>query len=71
MLRLTRTNHPTGKWQSEVSIPDTTTLEENENFLEGENKEVFLNFVRGMLQWRPEDRKTAKQLLQDPWLNSP
>jgi serine/threonine-protein kinase SRPK3 len=46
-------------------------LEENEFFLEGEHKEKFINFVRGMLQWRPEERKTAKELLQDPWLNSP
>lgn len=38
-------------------------------FLEGKNKEMFIAFIRGMLQWRPEDRKTAKELLQDPWLN--
>jgi hypothetical protein len=37
--------------------------------LEGTNKEKFIAFMRGMLQWRPEDRKTAKDLLQDPWLN--
>ncbi|RAL00839.1 kinase domain protein [Aspergillus ibericus CBS 121593] len=36
---------------------------------DGRNKEMFLAFIRGMLQWRPEDRKTAKELLQDPWLN--
>ncbi|KAL2800487.1 CMGC protein kinase [Aspergillus keveii] len=33
------------------------------------DKEMFMDFMRGMLQWRPEDRKTAKELLQDPWLN--
>ena len=33
------------------------------------DKEMFLAFVKGMLQWRPEDRKTAKDLLEDPWLN--
>jgi hypothetical protein len=31
---------------------------------------MFLNFVRGMLAWRPEDRKTARELLRDPWLNT-
>ncbi|KAK4237887.1 kinase domain-containing protein [Achaetomium macrosporum] len=31
---------------------------------------MFLNFVRGMLAWRPEDRKTARELLKDPWLNT-
>lgn len=60
-----------GKWRNEVPIPESTTLEENECFLEGENKDKFIKFVKAMLQWRPEDRKTAKELLQDPWLNSP
>jgi serine/threonine protein kinase len=44
-------------------------LETSEEFLEGRNKEMFLAFMRKMLQRRPEDRKTAKELLQDPWLN--
>jgi hypothetical protein len=43
-------------------------LERSEKFLEEKNKEMFLLFMRGMLQWRPEDRKTAKELLDDPWL---
>jgi serine/threonine protein kinase len=30
---------------------------------------MFLDFVRGMLAWRPEDRKTARELLEDPWFN--
>jgi serine/threonine-protein kinase SRPK3 len=30
---------------------------------------MFMKFLSGMLQWRPEDRKTAKELLADPWLN--
>ena len=46
-----------------------TTLEKSEECLEGKDKEEFLAFVRLMLQWRLEDRKTAKQLLQEPWLN--
>jgi serine/threonine-protein kinase SRPK3 len=44
-------------------------LENSELRVQGKNKEVFMTLVRGMLQWRPEDRKTAKQLLDDPWLN--
>jgi len=31
---------------------------------------MFLDFVRGMLAWRPEDRKTAAELLQHPWLTA-
>ena len=37
--------------------------------LEDSNKEAFLRFVRKMVQWRPEDRQTAKELLEDDWLN--
>ena len=58
-----------GQWKADVEVPQGTSLEQSEEFLEGKNKEMFLNFVRGMLQWRPEDRKTARQLLKDPWLN--
>src|SRR5271170_1079831 len=58
-----------GRWKADVEVPQGTSLEQSEEFLEGKNKEMFLNFMRGMLQWRPEDRKTARQLLKDPWLN--
>lgn len=44
------------------------SLEDEEENLEGEEKEVFLAFLRKMLQWRPEDRQSAKELLKDPWL---
>ena len=44
-------------------------MEKAEQFLKGRNKAMFLEFVRGMLAWRPEDRKTAAELLKDPWLN--
>ncbi|KAL2844805.1 hypothetical protein BJY01DRAFT_235140 [Aspergillus pseudoustus] len=33
-------------------------------------KDTFLSFVRGMLTWRPEDRKTARELLNHPWLST-
>lgn len=29
---------------------------------------MFVEFVRGMIKWLPEERSTAKELLQDPWL---
>jgi serine/threonine-protein kinase SRPK3 len=38
--------------------------------MEGEEKALFLKFVRRMLQWLPEDRDTAKELREDPWLRS-
>lgn len=29
---------------------------------------MFIEFVRRMIKWHPEERSTAKELLQDPWL---
>lgn len=46
-----------------------TALEHLEENLEGRNKELFLDFMKSMLQWVPENRKTASELLEDPWLN--
>jgi hypothetical protein len=37
--------------------------------LEGDRKCMFLDFVlENMLCWVPEHRKTAKKLLEYPWL---
>ncbi|KAJ5952320.1 uncharacterized protein N7479_010733 [Penicillium vulpinum] len=58
-----------GHWKSDIEIPKDRSLRNSEEFLSGRNKELFLKFMMGMLQWKPEDRKTAKELLQDPWLN--
>lgn len=38
-----------------------TTLDELE-------KELFLDFVFQMLEWAPERRASAKELLEHPWL---
>ncbi|GAQ47382.1 kinase domain protein [Aspergillus tubingensis] len=37
-------------------------------FLHGEDKRLFIGFVRRMLQWKPESRSSAKELYDDPWL---
>ena len=58
-----------GTWKAAAMIPNTS-LETSERRLSGDNKAQFLIFVRKMLQWLPEKRYTAKQLLEDPWLNS-
>ncbi|KAJ5087456.1 protein kinase domain protein [Penicillium angulare] len=44
-------------------------LENDEAQLEGEEKKEFLFFMRCMIQWRPEDRKTTAELLEHTWLN--
>ncbi|KAL4914828.1 hypothetical protein BDW62DRAFT_213128 [Aspergillus aurantiobrunneus] len=56
---------PHGGWKQDIQIP-TASLETSEEFLVSPFKELFLDFMRGMPQWRPENRKTAKDLQQDP-----
>ncbi|KAM3425092.1 hypothetical protein BST61_g7058 [Cercospora zeina] len=72
-LRRTQTSweyfHDDGTWKAPAVIPETS-LEAVETRLSGDNKAAFLTFVRKMLQWCPERRQTAKQLLDDSWLNS-
>jgi non-specific serine/threonine protein kinase len=36
--------------------------------LSGEEKELFLAFTKCMLKWMPEERYTAKQFLEHPFL---
>ncbi|KAL9597305.1 MAG: hypothetical protein Q9219_005229 [cf. Caloplaca sp. 3 TL-2023] len=57
-----------GNWKGAVGIPNHS-LEDSEEQLSGDNKALFLDFMRKMLLWVPEDRQTAKQLLKHPWLS--
>ncbi|KAH7015131.1 kinase-like domain-containing protein [Ilyonectria destructans] len=36
--------------------------------LEGNDKDMFIRFIKRMLNWVPEERATARELLDDPWL---
>ncbi|MCJ1396678.1 hypothetical protein MMC18_009570, partial [Xylographa bjoerkii] len=56
-----------GKWKGTIDIP-VMSFEDSEQNLNGEEKVLFLAFLRKMLSWVPEERKTAKELLQDRWL---
>ena len=58
-----------GKWIGTAEIPNVT-LESYEKTLKGENKALFLKFMRKILKWLPEERESAMELLSDPWLNS-
>lgn len=49
-------------------IPRDLHLADTVTSLEEEDKRLFLAFASKMLQWLPKDRKTAKGLLEDPWL---
>lgn len=45
------------------------SFEHIETRLEDNGKVRFLKFIRSMLSWLPEGQKTAKELLEDSWLN--
>ncbi|KAK1673543.1 kinase-like domain-containing protein [Colletotrichum godetiae] len=56
-----------GKLIVDGEIPESS-FEEEECNLEGAEQAEFLVFLRKMLQWRPEDRLSARELMEDPWL---
>ncbi|PMD13129.1 kinase-like protein [Hyaloscypha hepaticicola] len=58
-----------GEFTADVEIP-TTSLEEEMKSLEGEEKSSFLKCLRRMLRWKPEDRATAAELVEEPWIRS-
>lgn len=49
-------------------ISDSFNMGDAVPSLKGKDKEEFLNFVQKLLQWLPERGKSAKELLEDPWL---
>lgn len=56
-----------GTLKHPLELPDVS-LETSSTRLDGSDKVLFLEFVRKMLDWMPEKRHTAKQLLEHPWL---
>ncbi|KAK2768826.1 hypothetical protein FQN54_000686 [Arachnomyces sp. PD_36] len=56
-------------WDESGNWRDQT--EESEGILEGENKELFMKFMRKMLRWVPEERASAAELLEDEWMITP
>jgi serine/threonine-protein kinase SRPK3 len=49
-------------------IPRDLRIAETVTLFQGEDKKQFLDFISKMLQWQPEKRSTAKDLLEDPFL---
>lgn len=56
--------HQLGEWTGTIANPNQT-LESRERILEGENKRLFLQLLRKILRWLPEDRPSASDLLDD------
>lgn len=59
-----------GKWIADCPIPKDNSLEKAEVIFSGRNKEMILDFVRGMPMPCPENRRTTKELLAYPWLTT-
>ncbi len=60
-----------GQWLLHDTIPlPNLSFEGSEVALESQNidNRQFLSFIKRMLQWEPEKRPTAAELLEDPWL---
>ncbi|KAG5927438.1 hypothetical protein E4U42_002273 [Claviceps africana] len=50
-------------------IPDEDfTFSNKKMMLDGQDKILFIQFAKRMLCWLPEERSTAKELLDDQWL---
>ncbi|KAK2807680.1 hypothetical protein FQN51_000117 [Onygenales sp. PD_10] len=60
---------PDGTLKNKDLIPEDFTFEGTLSHIGGEEKRRFINFVRRMVKWKPEERSTAKELLSDPWLH--
>lgn len=58
-----------GHWIGTAEIL-SISLEKLDGNLQGTQQSLFLCFMRKMLQWQPENRASAKELLADPWLKS-
>ena len=56
-----------GSFDAGIELPPASSLEAIETTL-GADREEFMQLMRKMLQWMPERRSTAKELLEDPWL---
>lgn len=58
--------------QGQFKYPDhihkDLTFETSVSRFRGEEKELFLDFAKKMIAWVPEERWTAKQLLEHPYL---
>ena len=52
------------------SINPRRGLSDTVTTIGGEEKEELLRFASRMLQWLPESRATAQELLDDPWMRS-
>ncbi|GLB21956.1 hypothetical protein AtubIFM61612_002508 [Aspergillus tubingensis] len=59
-----------GNWKGSICIPEQT-FGLRELHFSGEDKVLFLNFLRRIFRWLPEERPTAEELAYDDFLMQP
>ncbi|KAB8222409.1 kinase-like domain-containing protein [Aspergillus novoparasiticus] len=59
-----------GNWKGSMPLPEQS-LEIRERQFSGGDKELFLNFLRRIFRWLPEERPTAEDLVYDDFLMQP
>ncbi|KAH6721968.1 kinase-like domain-containing protein [Leptodontidium sp. MPI-SDFR-AT-0119] len=59
-----------GNWKGSVPIPKQS-FESREQWLEGEDRLLFVQFLRRKLCWLPEERPVAEELAFDDFLMQP
>ncbi|EHA48913.1 CMGC protein kinase [Pyricularia oryzae 70-15] len=57
-----------GKWKGSVPIPSPTSLESRFTQFDGERKTIFLDFIRKLLAWDPQQRPSSGDAYMHPWL---
>ncbi|KAJ5942282.1 hypothetical protein N7516_002450 [Penicillium verrucosum] len=59
---------PDGQFKGTTIAPSNFNFENSICHIHNEDKRMSIEFVQRMIKWHPEERSTAKELLQDPWL---
>lgn len=57
-----------GNFKAQTISPTTFNFENTLSHVQGEEKSMFIKFIKRIVTWNPDERSTAKELLQDPWL---
>ncbi|CAG8900350.1 unnamed protein product [Penicillium egyptiacum] len=63
--RFYRSDRP---FRGRIIAPSDFNFQDSICNIHNEDKRMFIEFVQRMIKWHPEERSTAKELLQDPWL---
>jgi serine/threonine-protein kinase SRPK3 len=63
-LPLIVVNERKNNWENVISIPGISLAELEKNLF-GSNKELFLQFMRKILQWIPEARQSVKNFFDN------